>query len=427
MPLLPPPYTPRKASAASSRSISNAHNGRSKSHDRTPSLTPAPPKKYYRFADTLASFRGNYQPELSRRLYRLIKTENYAINSYESAGNERQLVATQLSDWGEQTNDEAVSELSDKIGVLLSELGTQEHAFAQNLEDYRSVLKQIRNTEGTVQPSREHKAKIEHEIARLKYKDATSSRILMLEQELVRAEAENLVAEAQLTNVTRSKFKQAFAAHFAAVIERADKQTILARHGLRMLNLLDDTPVIPGDGAPVFDAEKEARQILIDAEEELKEWVLDISEEVTSNAHAVTGGVVDGVAAAASTISSPSFSPPPMQSSSALPLQTKSATPPTHLVHPAHRKTSSGSVLTCSMASHSSGGSGSSSNSSNSSNSNSNSSSSSSSSTSSSTSSSSSGSGSSRHRLVRFGGSQSPLSECDEDLARREEALIAYI
>ena len=141
------------------------------------------------------------QPELSKKLYKLIKSENHAIGAYESAGRERISIASQLSDWGEGTGDESVSDISDKLGVLLSELGEQEDGFSQNLEDYRAILKQIRNMESSVQPSRDKKQKYEDDIAKLKYKDPSSTRIAVLEQELVRAEAENLVAEAQLTNV----------------------------------------------------------------------------------------------------------------------------------------------------------------------------------------------------------------------------------
>lgn len=39
------------------------------------------------------------------------------------------------------------------------------------------------------------------EIAKLKYKEPQSTKIVQLEQELVRAEAQSLVAEAQLTNI----------------------------------------------------------------------------------------------------------------------------------------------------------------------------------------------------------------------------------
>jgi len=345
MPLLPPPYSAR-SSTPPGRSLSSKNSSsrnrslsvRSKSRENVSG--PAPAKKH-RF--TFASLRGNYQPELSRRLFRLIKSENYVINAYESAGHERQAIAAQLSEWGEQTGDDAVSELSDKLGVLLSEIGSQEEVFAQNLEEYRSILKQIRNTESSVQPSRDHKLKIEEEINRLKYKDPTSGRIATLEQELVRAEAENLVAEAQLTNVTRNKLKEAFAQQFTAVVERAEKQVILAKHGFRMLNLLDDTAVVPGQTLLPFEHDRDARQILSDAEEDLKGWKLDATEEVTTNAHPVTGGVVDGYAAASATSSI--MSPAIRERVGTPPAPRKGEIgPPLALIHPAHRNFSSGSV-----------------------------------------------------------------------------------
>lgn len=47
---------------------------------------------------------------------------------------------------------------------------------------------------------------------------------------------------------------------------------MLARHGRRLLNLLDDTPVVPGDTRPPFEHAHQARQVLNDAEEDLREW-----------------------------------------------------------------------------------------------------------------------------------------------------------
>lgn len=107
----------------------------------------------------MASLRGTQQPELSKKLFKIIKTENHAIAAHEAAGRERISIAQQLSEWGEATEDETISDISDKLGVLLAEIGEQEDVFAQSLEDYRSILKQIRNTESSVQPSRDHKAK----------------------------------------------------------------------------------------------------------------------------------------------------------------------------------------------------------------------------------------------------------------------------
>lgn len=150
---------------------------------------------------SFSSLRGTTQPELSRRLFRLIKSENNLITAHEAAGRERVSIATQLSEWGEQTGDDAISDLSDKVGVILSELGEQEDTYAHALDDSRAVLKAIRNTEKSVQPSRDSKAKIADEIQKLKMKEPQSAKLVVLEQELIRAEAENLVAEAQLTNI----------------------------------------------------------------------------------------------------------------------------------------------------------------------------------------------------------------------------------
>jgi len=109
---------------------------------------------------TMASLRGMQQPDLSKKLFKLIKTENHAIAAYETAGRERLAIAQQLSEWGEATGDDAVSDISDKLGVMMAEIAEQEDLFAQGLEDYRGVLKQIRNTESSVQPSRDHKSKV---------------------------------------------------------------------------------------------------------------------------------------------------------------------------------------------------------------------------------------------------------------------------
>jgi hypothetical protein len=74
---------------------------------------------------------------------------------------------------------------------------------------------------------------------------------------------------------TRQKLREAYTVEFLATIERAEKQAILARHGLRLLQLLDDTPVVPGDVRPAYAHASQARQILNDAEDDLREWRLE--------------------------------------------------------------------------------------------------------------------------------------------------------
>ena len=62
---------------------------------------------------------------------------------------------------------------------------------------------------------------------------------------------------------------------------------MLAKHGRRLLNLLDDTPVVPGDTRPAFEGGSQSRQILNDAEEDLREWQPSV-DPVTSSANQMT-------------------------------------------------------------------------------------------------------------------------------------------
>jgi len=56
------------------------------------------------------------------------------------------------------------------------------------------------------------------------------------------------------------------------VIERAEKQILLATQARQLINLLDDTPIVPGEERPSYDNAELARQTLNDAEEGLRAW-----------------------------------------------------------------------------------------------------------------------------------------------------------
>ncbi len=60
----------------------------------------------------------------------------------------------QLSNWGESC-DEDVSYVTDKLGVLLYEVGELEDQFVDRYDQYRVTMKGIRNIEVSVQPCRD--------------------------------------------------------------------------------------------------------------------------------------------------------------------------------------------------------------------------------------------------------------------------------
>jgi hypothetical protein len=107
----------------------------------------------------------------------------------------------------------------------------------------------------------------------LKYKEPQSPKIVVLEQELVRAEAESLVAEAQLSNITREKLKAAFNYQFDALREHCEKLAIIAGFGKHLLELIDDTPVTPGETRNAYDGYEASKAIIQDCEDALTNWV----------------------------------------------------------------------------------------------------------------------------------------------------------
>lgn len=225
----------------------------------------------YTFRRTTA---GSFGPELARRLAQLVKIEKNVMRSIELTARERREVAKQLSIWGEDGDDD-VSDVTDRLGVLIYEIGELEDQYIDKYDQYRITLKSIRNIEASVQPSRDRKQKITDQIAHLKYKEPNSPRIIVLEQELVRAEAESLVAEAQLSNITREKLKAAFVYQFDAMREHSEKLALIAGYGKALLELLDDTPVTPGETRPAYDGYEASKQIIIDCENALANWTLD--------------------------------------------------------------------------------------------------------------------------------------------------------
>ncbi|KAB2571770.1 hypothetical protein BFW01_g3921 [Lasiodiplodia theobromae] len=215
---------------------------------------------------------GAWGPDLAKKLSQLVKMEKNVMRSMELVGRERMEVAQQLSIWGEACDDD-VSDVTDKLGVLIYEIGELEDQFVDRYDQYRVTMKSIRNIEASVQPSRDRKQKITDQIAQLKYKEPNSPKIVVLEQELVRAEAESLVAEAQLSNITREKLKAAFTYQFDALREHCEKLAIIAGYGKHLLELVDDTPVTPGETRPAYDGYEASKAIIQDCEDALTNWV----------------------------------------------------------------------------------------------------------------------------------------------------------
>ncbi|CAD0084012.1 unnamed protein product [Aureobasidium vineae] len=206
-------------------------------------------------APTASQIQNPPPPSSSTKAGRFFGKSNIEAFTAGEDGEERHALhgARWQRENGGRTCDDDVSDVTDKLGVLIYEIGELEDQFVDKYDQYRVTIKSIRNIEASVQPSRDRKQKITDQIAQLKYKEPNSPKIVVLEQELVRAEAESLVAEAQLSNITREKLKAAFTYQFDALREHSEKMAIIAGYGKHLLELIDDTPVTPGETRNAYD------------------------------------------------------------------------------------------------------------------------------------------------------------------------------
>lgn len=81
------------------------------------------------------------------------------------------------------------------------------------------------------------------------------------------------MAEAQLSNITREKVKAAYTYQFDALREHCEKVAIIAGYGKHLLELIDDTPVTPGETRAAYDGYEASKAIIQDCEDALTNWV----------------------------------------------------------------------------------------------------------------------------------------------------------
>ena len=57
--------------------------------------------------------------------------------------------------------------------------------------------------------------------------------------------------------------------------EHSEKLALIAGYGKHLLDLIDDSPVTPGEARPAYDSYDTSKQIIVDCENALSDWTLD--------------------------------------------------------------------------------------------------------------------------------------------------------
>lgn len=241
------------------------------------------------------------------------------ISHYRSATNAACTTAQLLSDWGDVTGDAAVSDVADKFGVVFYEVATVDMGYANQLEEFKDCISTVLDVASSVKPVKAHQTKLREQLNRALAASANvpssqsggnmqmstaqlikqeeiyvkqQRKVEQLQREIVRADAESLVADAQLQNVTRERLRAAAQCHLDALQERCERGLLLAKYGRQIMRLLDGEIIVPGQPIPEYNGERISRDLMGRLEDELRGWRPGVLNNRTNLARTNTDAVV---------------------------------------------------------------------------------------------------------------------------------------
>ncbi|CAB37434.1 sporulation specific PIL domain protein Meu14 [Schizosaccharomyces pombe] len=218
----------------------------------------------------------------SRKSHRIIRSGKSSGEAYKQAGKGLMNLGNHLSDWGAKSSNLSLNDISDKIGVLVSELGETEIEFVKAFNENRIKFKAIRAMEDSIAPSRAHRQRLISSIEREEERDPLSPKLTDLQNQLVRTEAENLVGEMQLDNTSREVFKSSFQGLMDAFQLRAQKQMTLSYYASQLAELINDEVAYPGDNPAAY-SQKYATQIMHQCVESMARLLAPVTSETTEH------------------------------------------------------------------------------------------------------------------------------------------------
>jgi hypothetical protein len=173
--------------------------GRKQGNDTSSSEKTVTPRRH---TNSTSGLFGSVSKVLSSndKIEKLSKATSDQYRSTELVAREQLERAFRLSDWGETTGDDEVSDITDKIGVLLAEFSDQEDNFAEKLPELLSTYSIIRKAQRAFEDSKARVDSLLSEITNLKSKIPNSPKIPKMTETLVRAETERMVREAEFKN-----------------------------------------------------------------------------------------------------------------------------------------------------------------------------------------------------------------------------------
>ncbi|CAO3628898.1 unnamed protein product [Cunninghamella blakesleeana] len=219
--------------------------------------------------------RSNQQDQ---SLQDLIESEKKLVSKWVLLADERRIAADNLVIYGRPLGDD-LTDVTSKMGNLLSQWSKVLGDFAGNCDQYQLTLKSIAERESRLLPSREKRKKFEDQLSKLKSNneedDETSSKINEVTQQLNDLKHATATDEREMDNFKRIAVREAFYLLLNGMHEMASKTDVLSSFGKYIVDELDVTPVKEGDERQPYKGSEQTHRILNDATYAIENWKPD--------------------------------------------------------------------------------------------------------------------------------------------------------
>ncbi|KAK9479421.1 Eisosome component PIL1-domain-containing protein [Lipomyces japonicus] len=215
---------------------------------------------------------------LHQPLSRLVKSLSSLSHHHNSLASATSLSAHVLSSWGSTSSDNLSADIADKLGVVLNAISQIEEICIPGVKNCKKMMQHVQDVEQTIKPICAQQGKLKNSINKARAKNEIR-KFEQLERDLVRVNAESLVVESQIINVTRNKVFTGWSGYLNSLQERCEKELIAVKYARELLRYLDCEPIIPGQQQ--YDTPQEdiaTRELLDMMSEELKSWSLDLHD-----------------------------------------------------------------------------------------------------------------------------------------------------
>ncbi|KAI9309571.1 Eisosome component PIL1-domain-containing protein, partial [Cunninghamella echinulata] len=190
---------------------------------------------------------------------------------------DRRIAADNLTIYGTPLGDD-LTDVTGKMGNLLSQWSKILSDFAGNCDQYQLTLKSIAERESGLHPSREKKRRLEEQIQKLtadNQPDEEGTKLNDLKQQLNSLKEATAADEREMDNFKRIAVREAFYLLLNGMHEMASKTDVLSSFGKYIVDELDVTPVKDGDERQPYKGSEQTHRILNDATYAIENWKPD--------------------------------------------------------------------------------------------------------------------------------------------------------